>query len=187
MSNFEVFNKIIDSKDVTTGGGSASALAGAMAAGLAGMVARLSTNKEWGFLADEYEVMAEEADGTSQELLLGAEKDAQAYMLIKKAYSLPKETKEQKAIRREEIQNAGIKAATVPLQNAILCKKVYELTLLLKGKSNSNASSDLAEAELLSHAGLIGCILNIEANLPLIKDENVKKDFERQALELKMA
>lgn len=37
---YEVIDKIMDSKDTTVGGGSASAAAGAMAAGLVGMVAR---------------------------------------------------------------------------------------------------------------------------------------------------
>lgn len=38
----DVFNKVVDSDDFTVGGGSASALAGAMAAGMASMVAKLS-------------------------------------------------------------------------------------------------------------------------------------------------
>lgn len=45
MSYIDIMDKILDSHDVTVGGGSSSAIAGAIAAGLIGMVARLSTKK----------------------------------------------------------------------------------------------------------------------------------------------
>lgn len=185
VDHFQILNKIIDSKDFTAGGGSASAIAGAMAAGMASMVARLSTNKEWGLAIEKYEEIAEEADKLAEELLRGSIEDNQAYMLIKNAYSLPKETEEEKDKRKKVIQGAGIKAASVPMENGQRCKRIYDLCLVLKGNSNSNAASDLAEAELLSYSGTIGCALNIDANLPLIKDENIKKEFEKQSQSLK--
>lgn len=185
MYDSHIMNQIIDSKDFTTGGGSASAMAGAMAAGLVAMVARLSMNKEYDLSDDKYEEIVQEADIIEQELLLGAKQDAQAYMLIKKAYMLPKDTEDEKEMRRKAIQNAGIEAASVPMENAIRCKKIYKLCFVLKGKSNPNASSDLLAAEGLSKVGVEGCVLNIEANLSLIKDENIRTEFKRQADELR--
>ena len=185
MYDSHIMDQIIDSKDFTTGGGSASAMAGAMAAGLVAMVARLSMNKQYGLCDEKYEEIAQEADIIAQDLLLGAKQDAQAYMLIKKAYMLPKDTEDEKKIRRQIIQNAGIEAASVPMGNAIKCKKIYKFCCMLKGKSNPNASSDLLGAEGLSKAGVEGCVLNIEANLSLIKDENIRMEFKRQADELR--
>lgn len=185
MNYYDIIDKIIDSKDFTAGGGCAAALAGAMAAGMAGMVARLSISKDWGLTVTAYEQLAIEADSIAQELLRGTVDDNQAYLLIKNAYSLPKETEEEKQQRREAIQNAGIKAASVPLENGKRCKRVYELCLTLKGNSNVNAGSDLAEAELLSYSGVMGCAFNIDANLSLIKNEHIKHEFEKQSLELK--
>jgi len=54
MLKLEILRKIIDSKDFTVGGGSAAALSGAMAAGLVGMVARLSVDKNYGLSSEKY-------------------------------------------------------------------------------------------------------------------------------------
>ncbi|WZL72834.1 cyclodeaminase/cyclohydrolase family protein [Clostridiaceae bacterium 35-E11] len=180
MSSVHVLEKVIDSKDFTVGGGSAAALAGAMAAGMVAMVARLSTKKDYGLSAEKYMEIAEEGDHLAKDLLLGAEKDTQAFCMIKDAYALPKATDEEKKQRSQAIQNGAIQAATVPMQNGQMCKRVQELSLLLDGQSNPNAGSDLAEAILLAGAGVKGCVLNIEANLPLIKNEKVKADFQKQ-------
>lgn len=185
MCEFHILNQIIDSKDFTTGGGSASAMAGAMAAGLVVMVARLSVNKAYGLPNEKYEGIIEEADKIAEELVLGSKLDAEAYKLIKAAYILPKDTESDKKRRSQAIEKAGIEAATVPMKNAIKCKKIYEFCLILKGKSNPNAVSDLMTAEGLSKAGIEGCALNIEANLPLIKDEDLVLKFIRRATELR--
>lgn len=187
MYYYHIMDKIIDSKDFSTGGGSASAIAGSMAAGLVAMVGRLSINKKYGLSDEEYEEIIADGDRISQELLIGAKQDAEAYMLIKDAYMLPKDTENNREIRRQAIQNAGIEAASVPLKNATKCKEIYKLCVKLKGKSNLNAVSDLMGAEALSKAGVEGCLLNIEVNLSLIKDEKTIEQFERQIVELREA
>jgi methenyltetrahydrofolate cyclohydrolase len=180
MSFAEVFDKIIDSHEATAGGGSASAVAGAMAAGMAGMVARLSQKKDYGLSSEKYEEIADELDILAKSLLEGAENDNKAFCMIKEAYALPKADDAEKAKRSAAIQNAGVSAATVPMNNGFLCKRVYELGELLEGRSNPNAGSDLAMAIILSKDGITGCIMNIEANLPMIKDEAQKAEFEKQ-------
>lgn len=179
MSYRDVFDKVIDSFNATVGGGSASAIAGAMAAGLIGMVARLSTKKDYGLPSDRYLEIAKEADNLVIELLFGSEEDTQAFCLIKDAFALPKTTDEEKAKRNAAIEEAGIKAATVPKNNAYKCKQVFDLAMLLKGKSNSNAASDLEIGDSLCNVAILGCISNIEANLSLIKDERIRTEFKK--------
>jgi len=187
MDHHAILDLILDSRDVTVGGGSASALAGAMAAGLAGMVARLSTGKAYGLPDPRYLEIAGSAERLATELAAGAVRDSAAYLLIKQAYALPKGTPEEKAVRAEAIQRAGIAAAAVPLENAGRCAQVRDLCAALHGQSNPNTGSDLKVADMLCRAGLEGCLDNIAANLPLIKDGAIRSEFETQAANLRGA
>lgn len=185
MNYIDALNKIIDSRDFTVGGGSAAALAGAMSAGLIGMVARLSIKNEYGLPAEKYIYIADRLDEISKDLINGAVKDTEAFIKIKEAYAMPKETEGEKLTRSQAIQEAAIGAATVPLNNGKLCRAILDLYILMEGKSNPNASSDLEEGKLLLNAAILGCALNIEANLPLIKNEDVKLKFQKDINYLK--
>lgn len=180
----DVFNKVVDSDDFTVGGGSASALAGAMAAGMASMVAKLSTAKPVNLTVEDYNAISKECDELAQKLLKGSEKDTEAYCMIKDAYALPKSTVEEKEIRRRAVRDAAYQAALVPKNNGCDNKRVYELVCRLEGSSNPNCLSDLLSAKYLSESGVKGCILNIQANLSMIKDEARTKEMEAAAEDL---
>lgn len=165
-----IMEKLIDSDDFTVGGGAASALSGAMAAGMASMVSKLSYEKSFGLSTENYRTISLQADQLATKLLAGAEDDRKAYLLIKQAYALPKGSEAEKAARRLAIQQAGYEAANVPLQNGLHNQQVYQLICQLEGHSNPACLSDLLCAKYLSLVGIRGCILNIQANLPLIKD-----------------
>lgn len=172
-----VLDLILDTDDVTVGGGSASALAGAKACGLIGMVCKLSTKKDFGIDADKQLEYAKELEEIRDKLLKGVVEDANAYGVIRDAYKLPKETDEEKEARKKAIANAGVVGATSPMNNAKLCRRVYEIGNELNGNTNPNCQSDLDIGIELAKIGTNGCILNIEANLPLVKDEEKRKEF----------
>lgn len=174
----DIFDMVVNSDDFTAGGGSASALVGAMAGGMVSMVAKLSHAKPVNLTVEEYEAVEKEADALAKDLLRGSEQDNEAYCMIKSAYGLPKETDEEKEVRKQAIRNAAYQAALVPKQNGERNKKVYQLACKLEGSSNANCLSDLLSAKYLSHSGVKGCILNIEANLSMIKDEQRTKEME---------
>ncbi|MDR3332917.1 MAG: cyclodeaminase/cyclohydrolase family protein, partial [Synergistaceae bacterium] len=130
MDFYEAMDNIMDSHDVTVGGGSASAAAAAMAAGLIGMVARLSVSKNgktYGLPDDEYIACADRLDRLGAELKRGASDDADAYIGLRNAYAMPKETDGQKSARRAAIEDAAVAAASVPLKNAKLAASVSEI------------------------------------------------------------
>ncbi|QZY54751.1 cyclodeaminase/cyclohydrolase family protein [Crassaminicella profunda] len=185
MSGVNMLEKVIDSNNFTVGGGVASALAGAMGAGMISMVAKLSTKKDYGLTVGRYNEIAKETDQLAKDLLMGSQQDEKAFCKIKDAYALPKSTEEEKKRRSAAIQDGGVSAATVPKDNGFMCKRVYQLGMFLKDKSNPNAASDLAEAIMLAEAGVKGCILNIEANLSLIKEQEKKSQFQKCIDELR--
>lgn len=176
----EAFLKVMDPADDATGGGAASAVAGAMAAGLAGMVARVSRGKPDMEPDAFYDEIDEAARRLTRELMAGAEADSTAFEAVMRGYRMPKETEEEKAARSRAIQ-AGMEGATeVPLANAERCLAVLELVRRLEPKHNQNAASDLDVGRRLAAAALEGCIDNVEINMGSLKDEAVRDAFDRR-------
>lgn len=180
----DVLSKIIDSDNTTVGGGSASALSGAMAAGMISMVAKLSKKNPVNFTVAQYDAIASECDALAEKLQQGCVNDTEAYCMIVDAFKLPKSTDEEKAVRSAAVQAAAVRAAEVPRDNALLDLRVYELGMSLKGNSNPACLSDLTSALYLAEGGVKDCVLNIQANLGMIKDEAVKASLKDDMLSL---
>jgi formiminotetrahydrofolate cyclodeaminase len=178
----EVIEKIWNTRNFDVGGGAASSIAGSMAAGLGGMVARLSIGKNHGLEDIEYEKIACKMDSLCQDLISGAIEDEQAFLGIRAAFSLPRGSEEEKIKRRDAVENAAVKAAEVPLENGKMAARVLDLCRNLVGCSNPAAGSDLDVGMMLARAAVRGCALNIDANLPLIRSPE-KNNLLREASE----
>ncbi len=179
--NVQAFLKVLDPTDNSTGGGTASAVAGAMAAALAAMVARLSVGKAGMEPEEFYARRADKLTQLSNDLFDGGHQDSEAFALVRQSFRLPKNTDEEKAVRKQAIQSAWVNAAEIPLLNAERCRRVLNLAGELNGRSNENAASDLASAIYLAQAGLKGCLENVDINLPMIKDETVVIQLQEKA------
>ncbi len=176
--NINAFLRVLDASDNSTGGGTASSVAGAMAAGLAAMVARLSMGKKDLAPREHYESIAAEAEKLSADLFNGGHEDAAAFDEVRAAYRLPKDTAEDKAARSRAIQEAMIYATEVPLANAEHCSRILELCRSLEESYNTSAASDLECAGYMAAAGLKGCAANVRINLVYIKDGNISQEIE---------
>lgn len=185
MTMYQVLDKVFDTRDFTVGGGSASAIAGAMAAGLVGMVSRLSVGKGYGLVDETYLRVSDSMDRLCQELSTGAEEDTKAFLAIKNAFAFPKASEQEKKIRNKAINDAAVGAATVPLQNAGRAERILEACKELDGKCNPNAASDITIGEMLARVAVLGCVLNVEANLPLVKEEDSKERLQMNANDFK--
>lgn len=180
------FTRVLDSTDNVTGGGAASAVAGAMAAALVGMVARVSAGKKNMPDPDAfYQDIDAQAQALSTTLLEGSNADSAAFDRVMDAYRLPKATDEEKAARTAAIQKAITGATETPLQNAEACARVLELASQLEGRSNINAASDLECAVFLATAGLKGALSNAEINIGSLKDESGVAAFTKRVTDLR--
>jgi methenyltetrahydrofolate cyclohydrolase len=179
--NIKSFIRVLDPADNSTGGGTASAIAGSMAAALVAMVARLSLGKH-GLEPDiYYNDIIGEAEQLSRKLFDGAREDAESFHDIMTARRMPKGSDEEKSARGLAVQRATIRATETPLANTESCRRVIELVGKLEGHSNTNAASDLQCAGFLAHAGLKGCLANVAINLPCIRDSGLAERIRSRA------
>lgn len=181
----QTFLNVLDPEDTTTGGGSASAIAGAMAGALIGMVYRLSITVSEEPGKSPFGQVAREVQELSSQLMLGSRQDTQAFQAVSHAYRLPRETEEQRNLRSQAIQSAWCVAAQVPLDNAGRCFQVFKTGSDLLGKINPKVASDLNCALYLARAGLLGCLENVDINLPSIKDPAIVSRLSDQADQLR--
>lgn len=184
MDYKDIIELILDENNFTVGGGSSSAIAGAFACGLMGMVANLSTGKDYGHSDDEYKNIVEELNTLKAKLLEGAVDDNKAFLLIKNAYKLPKTNDEEKQIRKKAIEEAGIAAANVPLSNAKLNKRVNEIGKDLLENFNPACITDLQAGVEFSELGINAGKSNVEVNLPLIKTQGIIDNFVKEISQL---
>ena len=148
----------------TPGGGSASAMAGALSASLVAMVAGLSSKKDKKCQKEMGEIK-KKALAIQRKLFLGIDEDANSFNEVIKAFRLPHKTERDRIRRDKSIQKAYQKATVIP---QLVCKQSVQLLdfsrlLILRG--NPNAVSDAGVAAFLADAALAGGLLNIGSNL----------------------
>ena len=154
------------------GGGSASALAGAMGAALVQMVVALTTGRaDAADLEDDLRELGVAAAGFQSELLQLVEIDAAAYGSVIAARRLPRETELERESRRVQIDAAVREATRSPLTIAERANEVLKLAERLAPIGSRNAISDAGVAGLLAAAALRGGALNVRINLPFLSDD----------------
>lgn len=165
------------------GGGSISALAGALAAALTGMVANLSQGSKFHDVKKEMEEIAEEMEHLRVQLLEAMQADTAAFSLYMDALSMPKGTEEEKVVRREAMQNGLKLAAVTPLQVARSIVPVFDLVETVIQKGNPNAVTDALVASMMARIGILGALFNVKVNLEAVQDatfvETIRQELER--------
>ena len=174
----EPFVEQLAAPTATPGGGSAAAAAGAMAAGLAHMVAAMSRGKK-AYAQYESDLSAAIARLAQlrEELKAGVDADAESYNAVMKAYKQAKE-----AADGDAMIGAALKQATsVPIGVAERAKEVGGWADKLGPITNPNMKSDLTTASALARAAVEGALANVEINLASIKDESFVRETRQRA------
>jgi glutamate formiminotransferase/formiminotetrahydrofolate cyclodeaminase len=180
----DAFLTRLASPEPTPGGGSASAVAGSMAASLLSMVASLSIDRpKYAPYASTLERAAAVGADARIRFLELADADARAFDGFAAAMKLPRETSGEIANRREAIQAAARKATEVPIEVVTGCRAVAAELESLAGRSNLNASSDLVVGALLIDAAARGAAANVFINLPSIGDAAFEDGAMREVTE----
>ena len=174
--------------DPIPGGGSASAIAGAMGAALVHMVVALTTGRAIA-VDDEEELAAigDAAVAAQSDLLRLAELDAAAYAGVVRARRLPRETELEKQSREVQVGVATREATMAPLETARRAADVFGLAERLAPIGNRNALSDVGVAALLAATAVRGAALNVRINVPHLPDGDELRDDGRRQLDALMA
>src|SRR6266516_5882274 len=158
-AGIEPFIEQLAEPTATPGGGSAAAASGAMAAGLATMVASMSRGKK---AYAQFERELSEAIGRlsqlREELKTAIDADANSYNAVMNAYKAAKSSAE-----GDGLIDAALKQATsVPLSVAERAREVAEIADKLQPITNPNMKSDLTTASALARAAIEGALANVD-------------------------
>ena len=166
------FANITSSESPAPGGGSISAYSGALAASLAVMVANLSAHKRgWDDKWEFFSKIGEKGMKIQSKLIDLVDEDTEAFNSIMHAYSLPKDTDEEKQIRIKHIQKATKNAIEVPFKIMEVSYKSIEIIKKMAIKGNPNSITDIGVAMHCAKAAINGGFLNVRINCNDLDDK----------------
>jgi len=173
------------SNDPVPGGGSAAALTGALGVSLLIMVAALSKTRTG---APEEAADLSRASARlrplRESLQALVDRDAAAYQGVVAAYRLPKSSNEEQAQRAQAIADAMRGATETPLDTMRLCQQALEGAAIVAVNGLGSAGSDVAVAIELLLTAAKGAAMNVDANLPALKDRALAEQVRLERKEL---
>lgn len=169
----------------TPGGGTAAALAGALAAALVGMVANLTLGKKkYSRVQGAMTEALAEATRLRSQLTSLMRRDSQAFERVLAAMRLPQGTPGEVEERGKAIEQATWEATRVPLETAEISTEVARWAARMVVEGNSNAASDGATACALARAAVESALWNVQINLQNLPDGADKEAVRGRVQEL---
>jgi len=160
------------------GGGSAAALAGALAAALVAMVARLTIGrKAYAGAEPRMRQVLAEAEALRGQLRRLVDDDAAAYAKVSAAYKLAKDDPR----RRRAVDAALVGAAEVPLVVARGANRLIALAREVEAIGNRNANSDARVGAALARAALEGAVENVRVNVAALSEAGLGASLVNEA------
>jgi formiminotetrahydrofolate cyclodeaminase len=155
----------------TPGGGSASALSGAMAAALASMVSRLTLGKPgYEEVQSEIETIILQTERARKRFTALQEEDISAYGRLSAAYKMPRGTEDERAARSKAIQEHLTGAALVPLEVVETSAHLSSFFMRLAEVGNATVLTDLETAVMLANAAAMSAAAMVLVNLHSMRD-----------------
>ena len=170
----------LSSDSMAPGGGSVSALSGALSSGLTSMVANLTFGKKgYSHSNKKMKDISIKAQEIKAQLLGLVEADTDAFNSYIDALRLPKKSENEIIARAEAIESSSKTITLVPLNTLKLCREIIDLAETVLKRGNKNALSDAFVGVSQANTAGEGAYLNVRINLPGVKD----KDFTTKVLQ----
>ncbi len=155
----------------TPGGGSASAISGAMGAALASMVARLALGKaDYADVQTEIESLLQRTEHLRERFQQLMQADIDAYGKLSATFKLPRTNEGEKKARSKAIQAQLIEAALVPLEMVECAAELAQHCRRIAEIGNANVLSDVATGAMLASSAGTGAAWMVRVNLQAMKD-----------------
>lgn len=166
------------SESPAPGGGSISAYVGALGISLGTMVANLSSHKAgWDERWEEFSDYAETGQQLKDKLLYLVDEDTNAFNKIMDAFKLPKGNDEEKAARKQAIEEASKYAIEVPFQVMETSLKSMDIIKAMAEIGNPNSVSDAGVGALCARTAVMGAYLNVKINASGLSDKAYVEDI----------
>ncbi len=173
------------SESPAPGGGSVAAYVGALGAALGSMVANLSAHKRgWDDRWDEFSNWAEKGKQAHDRLLKLVDEDTTAFNAIMDAFSLPKNTDQEKKLRSAAIQTATKHAIEIPFEVMKVAFQSLEVIGAMAEIGNPNSLSDAGVGALCARTAVYGAYLNVRINAGGLSDKVFVEDVLAKASQL---
>ena len=175
------FTEVLASNEPVPGGGSASALVGAVGTALASMVGNFTTGKKkYAEYEQDIQRILAEAELIRTILLRQIDEDAKCFEPLSKAYGIPKDDPQ-----RDEIMEQALRlACAAPLEILKTVAKAIELHSELAVKGSTIMLSDVGVGVLCCKTALMGASLNIYINIRLMKDKDYADKLRQEVEEI---
>jgi glutamate formiminotransferase / formiminotetrahydrofolate cyclodeaminase len=176
------FVEAVSARTAAPGGGSVSALMASMGAALGAMVGWLTYGRrKYEHLEEHMRAALPQLSEIQEELLRAVDADTDAFADFMAAMKLPKRTEEEKARRRQAMQEGLKKATLVPFHTMELADRAWDPIIEVARYGQYSSHSDVEVGAKALEAGLFGSYRNVLINLVDIDDEGFSRDLESRA------
>ncbi|MCF7923766.1 MAG: cyclodeaminase/cyclohydrolase family protein [Candidatus Izimaplasma sp.] len=172
------------------GGGSVSALAAANGAGLMVMAGELTfKKKKFNELNEskqkEFIETIEKFRVNKGKFIDYIDEDTKVFNSLMKAFKMPKESEEDRRIRRMEIKKATMETIRVPMEVCNLSIQSLRMVRGIMERANKNTISDQGVAVLMLHSAIEGSAMNVLINLSGLSDAQLVKEYQDVIADIK--
>ena len=166
------FVEVLASKAPVPGGGGASAMVGALATALGKMVGSLTVGKKkYAAVEEEMRALKDRCDRLQKDFLHLVERDAEVFEPLARAYSMPKNTEEEKAEKARVMEIVLRDACSVPMEIMEKCCEAIDIIAVFAEKGSVIAISDAGVGAAFAKAALQGASLNVYINTKSMADK----------------